>query len=65
MWQRNFTGFFLLIFLISALGCQKVNLEPKTFAPTSLRDVPSLKLNFRFEADVSEPTLTNPAVQSE
>lgn len=65
MLQRNFTRFFLLIFLLSTLGCQKTNLEPKTFAPTSLRDVPSLKLNFRFETDVPEPTLTNPAVQTD
>ena len=65
MLQRNFKGFFLLIFLFSALGCQKTNFEPQTFAPASLGDVPSLKLNFRFETDVPEPTLTNPAIQTE
>ena len=65
MLQRNFTGFFLLIFLFSALGCQKTNFEPPTFAPASLRDVPALKLNFRFETDVPEPVLTNPTVQTD
>ncbi len=64
MLQRNFTGFLLFTFLFSALGCQKTNFEPQTFAPATLRDVPALKLNFRFETDVPEPTLTNQAVQT-
>ncbi len=65
MLQRNFTGFLLSIFLLSTLGCQKTNFESQTFAPATLRDVPALKLNFRFETDVPEPTLTNQAVQTE
>lgn len=65
MLQRNFTGFLLFIFLFSALGCQKTNLESQTFAPASLRDVPALKLNFRFESDVPAPELTNRVIQTE
>ena len=65
MLQRNLTGFLLSIFLLSTLGCQKTNFESQTFAPATLRDVPALKLNFRFETDVPEPTLTNQAVQTE
>ncbi len=65
MYQRNFTGFLLFIFLLSALGCQKTNFETQTLAPATLRDVPALKLNFRFESDVPEPTVTNQAVQTE
>lgn len=64
MLQRNLTGFLLSIFLLSTLGCQKTNFESQTFAPATLRDVPALKLNFRFETDVPEPTLTNQAVQT-
>lgn len=50
----------LLAALLSAsiliMGCGKsVEKEPATISPVSLRDVPSLKLNYRYEGDVPSP----------
>ena len=63
----------MLAAAIFAFGCQRPATE-KTPAPATLRDVSALKLNFRFEADVPEPSAAkqnapteerNQAVQSD
>ena len=54
-YQSNFKLLCLCAVAILAANCQRVGNE-KSSAPASLRDVPALKLNFRFEPDVPEPT---------
>lgn len=50
---------FYLIFIVSLIfqsACQRgIFQSPTAVAPASLRDVPALRLNFRFEADVPAP----------
>lgn len=65
MFQRNFIKFLLLTLLLSAVNCQKAIFEKETVAPATLRDVPSLRLNFRFEPDVPAPTDTDQPTQNE
>ena len=56
--------FFFTSVLVFA-GCQRnVFQPPANNAPTALRDVPTLRLNFRFETDVPAPTIASP-VQTE
>jgi len=47
--------FIIGIFLISA-GCQKAIFQSPTVAPVAMRDVPALRLNYRYEADVPAPS---------
>lgn len=51
--------------LLSSFGCQnyKPNIQPN--APTALRDIPALRLNYRFEPDVPAPDAANETAQSE
>lgn len=74
MFQRNIIKILLFTFLVSAFGCQKTIFDKETIAPVTLRDIPSLRFNFRFEPDVPAPTDTiqptqieerNPAVQND
>jgi hypothetical protein len=65
MFQRNFIKFLLVTFLLAAVGCQQTVFEKETIAPASLRDVPALRLNFRFETDVPAPTINNGAQTEE
>ena len=37
-------------------GCQKNIFQAPTIAPVTMRDVPALRLNYRYEADVPAPT---------
>ena len=46
-------------------ACQKTIFDKETVAPTNLRDVSALRLNFRFEPDVPAPTNTNQPTQIE
>lgn len=39
------------------IGCQSPIFQPKEPAATSLREVPAVRLNFRYEPDVPAPTL--------
>ena len=56
---------FFLLSLLTFSGCQRnVFQSPTNNAPTALRDVPALRLNFRFETDVPAPTVASP-VQNE
>jgi hypothetical protein len=60
--------FFTLIFivsLLSAFGCQRSIFESATIAPANLRDVPALRLNFRFESDVPAPPDVSQMAQTE
>ncbi len=52
----------ILIFLSS---CQKNAFDPETVTASSLREVPALRLNFRFENDVPAPPPTNSNAQTE
>src|SRR4051794_13961934 len=56
---------FLILFtmLLFAASCQPAGSDNRTVAPASLRDVPALKLNFRFESDVPPPPI--PAASAE
>ncbi|HXG83207.1 MAG TPA: hypothetical protein VNI84_04180 [Pyrinomonadaceae bacterium] len=65
MYQRFFAKLFLIALAFSASGCQRAIFEAPTVAPASLRDVPAVKLNFRFETDVPAPPAGNQAMQSE
>jgi hypothetical protein len=54
--MRNFKCFIVFTLLIATAACQKSIFEPTTVAPATLRDVPALHLNFRYEADVPAPS---------
>ncbi|MBA2495238.1 MAG: hypothetical protein H0V31_11150, partial [Acidobacteria bacterium] len=63
MFQRNFIKFLLLTLLLAAVGCRQTVFEKETIAPATLRDVPALRLNYRFEPDVPAPANTNQPTQ--
>jgi hypothetical protein len=65
MHKRNFTKFLLLTFLVSTFGCQRNIFETPTVAPLTLRDVPALRLNFRFETDVPAPPAMSENAQTD
>lgn len=65
MYQRIFAKLFLIALVFSAFGCQRLPFEKQTAAPASLRDVPAVKLNFRFETDVPAPPANNQTAQSD
>jgi hypothetical protein len=53
---RNITKLFLFgSLLIFLTGCQKNIFQSPSVAPVVMRDVPALRLNFRYEADVPAP----------
>jgi hypothetical protein len=65
MTSRNFIKILFVAGLLIFTGCQRsVFQTPTNNAPTTLRDVPALRLNFRFETDVPAPTVNQP-VQTE
>jgi hypothetical protein len=51
--------------LLATLAFQKNIFESSTVAPSTLRDVPALRLNFRYEADVPAPSEPAAAAQTE
>lgn len=58
MFQKNFSKLILIALAFSTFGCQNNNpfqAPPASVAPATLRDVPAVKLNFRFETDVPAP----------
>jgi Tol biopolymer transport system component len=65
MFQRISTIFFISTVLFTTFACQKPEVQPTTVAPASLRDVPALRLNFRFESDVPAPDQAGQIVQTE
>jgi hypothetical protein len=52
---RNIAKVIFFSGLLVFFGCQKSVLESPAVAPSTLRDVPALRLNFRYEADVPAP----------
>ncbi|HLM02303.1 MAG TPA: hypothetical protein VK400_14725 [Pyrinomonadaceae bacterium] len=54
--MRNFSKILLVICLACSAACQRNIFQSPTVAPATLRDVPALKLNFRFEPDVPPPS---------
>lgn len=66
MFQRIFTKFLLLAILLPVAACQQSGVQTSpTVAPSSLRDVPALRLNYRFESDVPPPEQASQIVQQE
>jgi hypothetical protein len=62
--MRNIKKIIIFTLLIASVACQKNIFQPSTVAPATLRDVPALRLNFRYEADVPAPSApTNAATQ--
>jgi hypothetical protein len=63
--MKNIAGLLCLLVILTAVGCQpNVPQSPVATKPQTLRDVPSLRLNYRFETDVPAPTINVP-LQSE
>lgn len=66
MFNQNFAKFlFVAVFLLTT-ACQRTAFDKQsTGAPASLREVPALKLNFRFEPDTPAPEAANKAAQAD
>lgn len=54
---KNPAKFILIALALSAFGCQRLPFQSQSNspAPATLRDIPALKLNYRFEPDVPPP----------
>ena len=64
--SRNFVKILFVVGLLIFSGCQRSGFQsPANNAPMTLRDVPALRLNFRFETDVPAPTVNQPAQTEE
>jgi len=63
--MNNFIKLICIGSLLIFSGCQRNTSQSPTAAPTTLRDVPALRLNFRFETDVPAPTVNQPAQTEE
>jgi len=63
--MRNFAKILFVISLAFSTACQRNIFQAPTVAPATLRDVPALKLNFRFEPDVPAPSAVNQAQANE
>jgi hypothetical protein len=62
---RNIAKIFVVGAFLMTLGCQKSIFESPSVAPVSMRDVPALRLNFRYEADVPAPPESAKNTQAE
>lgn len=58
MFTRKITTLALLGSLLAFGGCQRSIFESPTVSPSTLRDVPALRLNYRYEADVPAPAVS-------
>jgi Tol biopolymer transport system component len=79
MWKRENVKKLIIIFTLamclpSFLACEKNIFQSPIVTPTTLKDVSALRLNFRFESDVPQPTavalpqnieLKNDAIQAD
>ena len=63
--MNNFIKLICIGSLLIFSCCQRSNFQSPAVAPATLRDVPSLRLNFRFETDVPAPTVNQPAQTEE
>lgn len=62
---KTIAKLFILLGILATVGCQpKVPQSPTANKPQTLREVPALRLNYRFETDVPAPTINVP-LQSE
>lgn len=57
--MRSFKKITILTLLLASAACQKNIFEPSSVAPATMRDVPSLRLNYRYEADIPAPVVNN------
>lgn len=62
--SKNLT-LILALTLAFASACGKKQQQPETVTPVSLKDVPSLRLNYRYEADVPSPNGDMAAAKAE
>lgn len=53
--QSNITKLSIIIILVSLAGCRQGAPPPETSGYTALADVPAVRLNYRYEADVPAP----------
>ena len=58
-------GFAITCILIGLSACQKNIFESNSQNVSSLREIPALRLNFRFEADVPPPPAKDQNAQTE
>jgi hypothetical protein len=65
--MRNFSKILLLtaVLVLLTASCQRNIFQSPTVAPSTLRDVPALRLNFRFEPDVPAPSAAAAAAQQQ
>src|SRR5688500_18349322 len=63
--MQSVTKILAIIYLLSMTACHRSIFESPTVSPSSLRDVPAQRLNFRFEPDVPPPTDPNQKPQVE
>jgi hypothetical protein len=64
--MRNIKRLLIFPLLLALAGCQGgVFQSSNRVAPSSLRDVPALRLNFRYEADVPAPAVTGQSAPAE
>jgi hypothetical protein len=59
MFRRNLKVFPVIGLLLLTISCNRAVFDKETVAPTSLKGIPALKMNFRFETDVPAPPETN------
>lgn len=57
--MQSITKILAVICLFSLTACQQTIFDSPTVSPSTLKDVPAQRLNFRFEADVPPPTDPN------
>ena len=55
---RNSLKIFIIAGFLITAACQKTDFQSPTVAPSAMRDVPALRLNYRYEADVPAPPET-------
>jgi len=55
----------VLTLLLATAGCERNIFDSPSVAPSSLKDVPALRLNFRYEADVPAPSDPQAAAPAE
>lgn len=55
MYYKTILKIVLFAVALSTAACQKPGQVSTSISPSALRDVPALRLNFRFEADVPPP----------
>lgn len=63
--MQIFKKIIVFALLLATIACQRNIFDSSTVAPATLRDVPALRLSFRYEADVPAPAATNQNAQTE